>query len=255
MRHFLFAALVAVFAGPLSLQAAEGPVYEMRVYTCEPGKLDALNERFQNHTMRIFEKHGMKNIAYWTPTDGETAATTLIYILEHQSREAAKDSWDAFRNDPEWKQVAKESQEKHGKILAKAPESTYMVATDYSPKTASPHTGRIYELRTYTAADGKIDNLNARFRDHTDKIFQRHGMRALGYWQPTDGEAANNTLIYVLGYESRDAAREAWKAFGADPEWQAAWKASEENGKLLATRPGSVYMQLTDYSPVSPANE
>jgi hypothetical protein len=109
------------------------PVYELRIYVCEPGKLDALNERFRNHTLKLFEKHGMENVAYWTPTDGEAAGNTLIYVLKHASREAADASWKAFRDDPEWQRVAAESQKKHGKILAQPPQSTFMKVTDYSP--------------------------------------------------------------------------------------------------------------------------
>lgn len=111
------------------------PVYELRVYVCEPGKLEALNDRFRNHTLRLFEKHGMENVAYWTPTDGDAAENTLIYVLKHASREAAEASWKAFRNDSEWRRVAAESEEKHGKILAQPPQSTFMKVTDYSPTT------------------------------------------------------------------------------------------------------------------------
>ncbi|MCA9035623.1 MAG: NIPSNAP family protein [Planctomycetaceae bacterium] len=103
-------------------------LYELRTYTTPEGKLDALNARFREHTMRIFEKHGMKNIAYWNPTD---KPNTLIYVIAHKDADAAKASWDAFRQDPEWKKVAEETQ-RDGKIVSKV-ESVYMTATDYSP--------------------------------------------------------------------------------------------------------------------------
>ena len=245
LRLFVAALLLTLVAGTTT-PADEG-VYELRIYTCEPGKLDALNSRFENHTMRIFAKHGMKNIAYWTPTtEGDQR---LIYIIRHESMDAAKASWQAFINDPEWKEVAKASQEEHGKILAKAPESTYMKVTDYSPDVGMVDPNKLYEMRIYTTEEGRLDALNARFRDHTQKIFARHGLKSFAYWTPVEGEKSQNTLIYVLETDNKDAAAAAWKAFGADPEWQTARAASEKDGKILAQRPESVYMKATAYSP------
>jgi hypothetical protein len=110
--------------------ASTGRVFEMRTYTTHPGKLDALNARFRNHTTRIFKKHGMENVGYWVPQDEPVHGNTLVYIIAHKSREAAKKSWDEFRADPEWKKVASES-ETNGKIVAKV-ESVFMDPTDYS---------------------------------------------------------------------------------------------------------------------------
>ena len=107
-------------------------VFELRTYTTLEGRLPNLNARFKNHTLKLFEKHGMKNVMYWTPTDEKTANNTLIYVIWHASPEAAKKSWDAFRNDPEWHK-AREEAEKDGKIVAKV-EAVYMKTTDYSPK-------------------------------------------------------------------------------------------------------------------------
>src|SRR5215471_403995 len=98
--------------------AASSRVFEMRTYTCNEGKLDALNARFRDHTMRIFKKHAMTNIGYWVPQDGPDHNNKLVYIIAHASREAAKANWDAFRADPEWQKVQKES-EANGKIVAK----------------------------------------------------------------------------------------------------------------------------------------
>jgi hypothetical protein len=103
-------------------------VYELRTYTTAPGKLDDLNKRFRDHTMQLFEKHGMKNVAYFVPLD---KPNTLVYIIAHKSRQAAAASWKAFRSDPQWQQVARES-EKNGKIVLKVV-SVYLTPTDYSP--------------------------------------------------------------------------------------------------------------------------
>src|SRR6266498_318485 len=89
--------------------SAENRVFEMRTYTTNEGKLDALLARFRDHTTRLFEKHGMTNIGYWVPKDEPLSKNTLVYILAYPSREAAKKSWDAFRSDPDWQKVQKES--------------------------------------------------------------------------------------------------------------------------------------------------
>ena len=119
--------------------AAEAPkntktasrVFEMRTYHTHPGRLDALNKRFREHTCKLFEKHGMELIGFWTPQDeNQGKADTLVYILAFPSREAAKASWKAFQEDPEWKKAREES-EKDGKIVSKV-ESVFLDSTDYS---------------------------------------------------------------------------------------------------------------------------
>jgi hypothetical protein len=103
-------------------------VYELRTYTTLPGRLPALNKRFAEHTMKLFEKHGMKNEVYWTPTDEDNK---LIYVVSHESREAADKSWKAFQADPDW-QKARTASEADGKIVEKV-ERVWMKLTDYSP--------------------------------------------------------------------------------------------------------------------------
>lgn len=120
----------AVTQGTLDAQAA-GRVFELRTYTAPDGKLGDLHARFRNHTLRIFEKHGMTNVVYLAPMDAPASENQLVYLLAHKSREAAKMSWDGFRNDPEWKKVASESQV-NGPITSKV-ESVFFTATDYSP--------------------------------------------------------------------------------------------------------------------------
>jgi len=106
-------------------------VYELRVYHTYEGKLDDLLTRFREHTMRLFEKHGMKNVAYWTPTDDPLKGKALIYVIGHQSRDAATANWKAFGEDPEWQNVRDKS-EANGKLVEKV-DSTFMVLTDFSP--------------------------------------------------------------------------------------------------------------------------
>ncbi|HXJ06591.1 MAG TPA: NIPSNAP family protein [Candidatus Acidoferrum sp.] len=106
-------------------------VYELRVYHTFEGKLDDLLRRFRDHTMQLFEKHGIKNIAYWLPTDEPLKGKTLVYIISHPSREAATANWKTFRDDPDWISVRDKS-EANGKLVEKV-DSTFLTLTDFSP--------------------------------------------------------------------------------------------------------------------------
>lgn len=106
-------------------------VYELRIYHVFEGKLDDLLRRFRDHTMQLFEKHGMKNVAYWTPTDEPLKGKTLVYMLAHPSREAATSNWQAFRDDLEW-QTVRDKSEANGKLVEKI-DSTFLAMTDFSP--------------------------------------------------------------------------------------------------------------------------
>jgi hypothetical protein len=116
---------------PAADARAQDRAFELRVYTAEEGKLEDLHRRFREHTIGLFEKHGMTVVAFWTPTDEERAENTLIYVLAYPSAEARQQSWRAFANDPEWKRVYEESH-RNGPLVAKV-ESTMMAPTDYSP--------------------------------------------------------------------------------------------------------------------------
>jgi hypothetical protein len=105
-------------------------IFEIRTYTTEPGKLPDLLKRFREHTTKLFEKHGMTNIGYWTPADEPRSQDTLIYVLAHDSRAAAEHNWSGFRSDPEWIKV-KDASEAAGKIVKKV-DSVFANATDFS---------------------------------------------------------------------------------------------------------------------------
>jgi hypothetical protein len=125
-----FLARGAVPGEPIA-HAQGARVFELRTYTAPEGKLAELHARFRNHTTRLFRKHGIENIIYFAPEDAPLSQNTLIYVVAHPSREAAKQNWAAFAKDPEWQKVAQESQV-NGKIVAKV-ESVFLDATDYSP--------------------------------------------------------------------------------------------------------------------------
>jgi hypothetical protein len=142
-RRTLLQALPAATLFPASLWAgtqhdnanppeATTGVYELRVYHAAPGKLGDLQSRFREHTIKIFERHGMKSVAYWTPLDEPEKSNTLIYILQHSSREAAAADWKSFQDDPEWKSVRDKS-EANGKLVEKV-DSTFLALTDFSPR-------------------------------------------------------------------------------------------------------------------------
>jgi hypothetical protein len=141
-RRALLQALPAATLFPASLWAASQQenanaapaatgVFELRVYHVAPGKLGDLLSRFREHTIQIFDRHGMKSVAYWTPLDEPEKSDTLIYILQHPSREAAATNWKSFQDDPEWKSV-KEKSEANGKLVEKV-DSTFLALTDFSP--------------------------------------------------------------------------------------------------------------------------
>ncbi|MGA8594070.1 MAG: NIPSNAP family protein [Bryobacteraceae bacterium] len=131
------AALLVFSAGYLAgthettVKADSSRVFELRTYHCAPGKLDDLLKRFREHTMTIFERHGMHNVAYFTPTDEPQKSNTLIYIISHASREQADENWKAFNSDPEWQKV-KAASEANGKIVEKV-DRVFMSPTEFSP--------------------------------------------------------------------------------------------------------------------------
>lgn len=124
---------LGTFSAGFSLGQQKAPprLFELRTYTALPGRLPALHARFKDHTMKLFEKHGMKNGPYFVPTDEKLKDNTLIYVVTHASEEAAKKSWDDFVKDPEWI-AARDASEKDGKIVSKV-ERVYMRPTEYSP--------------------------------------------------------------------------------------------------------------------------
>jgi hypothetical protein len=108
---------------------------------------------------------------------------------------------------------------------------------------------KVFELRTYTSPDGRLDDLLARFRNDTLRIFAKHGMENVGYWVPADAPASSNTLIYILAHDSRDAATKSWAAFRADPEWMAVAERTQANGPIVS-KVESVFLTTTDFSPL-----
>jgi len=108
---------------------------------------------------------------------------------------------------------------------------------------------KVFELRTYTAPEGRLDDLLARFRNDTLRVFEKHGMENVGYWVPADAPASSNTLIYILAHDSREAATKSWAAFREDPEWRAIGERTQANGPIVSSV-ASVFLETTDFSPL-----
>jgi hypothetical protein len=130
--------------------------------------------------------------------------------------------------------------------LAVVAVASYAAGVEQGEKKAN---GRVFELRTYTAAPGKMAALNARFRDHTCKLFEKHGMTNIGYWNPADPKETDKKLIYIVAFPSQEAADKSWKSFGADPEWKTVRETSEKDGRLVE-KVERVFLHPTDYSPL-----
>ncbi|MCA9184950.1 MAG: NIPSNAP family protein [Planctomycetales bacterium] len=237
-----------------------GRLYELRYYTTNPGKLPDLHARFRNHTMKLFEKHGMENIIYWTVAEGaqgednEVVNNTLIYIIAHQNQAAREASWQAFSNDPEWKEVAAKSEE-NGKILAKAPRSILMEATSFSPADFATNRdadapARLFELRQYNDGPEGVPHTVDRFASGETELFTKHGMETISFWTASD----NSAFIYLLAHKDRDAAKQSWQGFFGDfrdfmREYREAKAAA---GQAPGPRGGGMEVRFlipTDYSP------
>ncbi|HMG90970.1 MAG TPA: NIPSNAP family protein [Chryseolinea sp.] len=245
MKPFLFTLMLFAFTS-LSAQKVDSRYFELRIYYCQPGRLDALIQRFQNHTTKIFEKHGMENIGYWLPTNNEKNA--LYYILAFPSKEAREKSWADFGADPQWKEVQSKSEES-GKIIESIV-SVQMTASEIMPKLKpGKGDGRLFELRTYTCLPGRLPNLTTRFKDHTLKLFEKQGMENLMYFNTVEEAGAQPKLVYMLAHKNQDEAKKSWDAFRADPVWVAARDASEKDGKIVE-KVESVYLTPLSFSKI-----
>ena len=248
-KLFLLTLLCAgLFSFEVNAKKADNRYFEMRIYYCHPGRLDALIQRFTNHTTKIFEKHGMTNVGYWIPTNNTENA--LYYILAYPSKAERDSSWKHFSSDPEWKTVSKKSEET-GKIVAKVT-SIFMNATDFSPKI-KPSGGpvdQVFELRTYSQLPGRNPAILARFKDHTMKIFKKHDIKNIAYFTTIEKDpAVQSKLVYLVAHPSEEAAKANWTAFVNDPTWKQVSTDSEKDGKIIE-KIESIFMTPTSFSTI-----
>ena len=215
-------------------------IYEARTYTAVPGKLQAINDRFANHTVGFFNQYEIGMMGFWTDVIG--ISNQLTYILTFDNMGEREKKFGAFGADPKWQEVRAET-EVDGPLVAQV-NNTFMQPTAYSPE---PHlTSKLQELRVYDAVPGKLPALNNRFADHTMGLFEKHGMDNVAYW--TEVVGTSNRLVYMLGHESLAAREKSFDAFASDPQWQKARAESEKDGPLVGTTTHRI-LKLTPYSP------
>jgi hypothetical protein len=245
---FLLLIMLLLSVGSFAQHSPDSRLYEMRVYYASPNKFEDLMSRFRNHTLGFFKKYDMKVEGFWIPLDN--ASNKMVYVLSYPSQAARDKSWKEFMADPAWINVMKQSAI-NGEIVAKV-ESTFLKTTDFSPHNLTSVGNRVFELRTYKTTTGNLENLLARFKNYTLDLFSKHGMTNLIYWTPTEkNQGADDTLIYWLAHKDKETGLASFKAFGADPQWQAVKKASEEKaGGSLTTSVVSEYFMPADFSPV-----
>jgi len=255
MKHrssIIIALLLTNLLLGFTANAHDTRVFEKRTYFANEGKLDDLLTRFRDHTCALFEKHGIENIGYWVPKDNTD--NTLVYIIAYPSRLEQEVMWRAFLDDPIWKAAYKASTA-NGKLVKKV-ERIFMNATEYSMpiKKIQSDPARLFELRTYTANEGKLNHLDARFSDHTIRLFAKHGIENIAYFHPmADQEGATNTLIYIVAHTDEALRTAAFDGFRQDEDWIVARAASEERGGGPLTIQGGVKSQFllpTDFSPM-----
>jgi hypothetical protein len=137
-------------------------------------------------------------------------------------------------------------------ILASAGLLVAVAATVWNAATAADSPAgkdRVFELRTYVTHPGKLESLHKRFREHTLGFFKKHGVEVVAFWTPAEGPEAENTLIYIVAFPSKEAQKKAWADFGADPDWQKAFKDSHKDG-VIVDKVLSKNLTATDYSPI-----
>ena len=215
-------------------------LYENRVYTAVPGKLPALNNRFANHTLGFFEQYDIGIMGFWTDEIGISNQLTYILTFDDMADRAKK--WAPFAADPKRLQIFAET-EVDGPLVAVV-ENSFMRLTPYSPEPQL--SSKVQELRVYDALPGRMSALHDRFSNHTMALFEKHGIQNIAYW--TEDVGTSNRLVYMLGYESLGDWEKSWASFGADPDWQKARAASEEDGPIVRESRHRI-LRLTAYSP------
>lgn len=229
-------------------------LYELHLVQAAAGKFEALNARFRDHQIELMRKHGIEPVGFFVPAGGNPDRH-VYFLVRFPEFQKSISGWQDFLSDPEWKRVVAET-EKDGPLVETAGRK-HLQTTYYSPlleiKRVEPE--RVVELRTYTCPSAAMrGHLNKRFRDHTMKLFEKHGMENLIYWNPDEGREGDLMLIYLLGHKSIDAATASFAAFRQDPEWLEAKAKSEElAGGSLTNKENGVVSQFlvpTEYSPL-----
>ncbi|MFD2033333.1 NIPSNAP family protein [Belliella marina] len=244
LKHSLFLFLILL---TFSLSAQDTRYFEMRTYTAHEGKRAKLVSRFENHTLELFEKNGIENIAYFVPTD--LSDYTITFILAYPDEDSRDILWEKFVNDPEWKKVHKDS-EADGPLVANIEQTFMKIANDLSPEISKlSNKKKIFELRTYHLHPGKVEAINARFRDYTREIFSRYRMTNVMYWYTVEKDGKQPKLVYLLAHKNERWAKYAFSKFGEDADWNKVRAISEMDGPIVE-KLDSKYLMTLPFSPM-----
>jgi hypothetical protein len=227
--------------------AQEEKYYEMRTYECHDGKRPDLIERFENHTLQLFAKHGIESIGYFIPTTGNE--NLLTFIIAYPAKEKRDELWNQFINDPEWQAAAKAS-EANGPIVKKVDQVFMTLAEDLNPgimKLSSDD--KIFEMRTYSMYPEKVPAINARFKNYTRELFQKHNIINVIYWYTVEENGKQPQLIYLVSHKNEKAAKASFQSFVKDKSWQVVRDASERDG-LIVENIVSTYLKALPFSPI-----
>lgn len=224
-------------------------IYELRIYKAAANQMPALQARFRDHTLALFERHGITSVAYWTNLVGGHN-DELTYLLSYESMGARQTAWAAFMADPDWQRVFQESSAAAGGALTAWIDNRFLTPTDFSPADhgGPSETPRLFEWRSYIASPDRMPALLARFRETAVRKFAEHGATSVGYWLNAVG-GRNDELQYVLAFRDMAHREEVWASFAQDEEWGRVRAESNKNGNLVAHLTNK-FLVATDYSPL-----
>jgi len=248
MKITILSMFVLLFASSgiaQQLSGSNSSFFEIRKYYANEGKLPELIKRFEDHTLSLFEKSGMENIAYFLPV--ENTDNSLTYILGYPNEKSRDRMWDKFGNDPEWQKAKKESEANGG--LVKSVDQTFMKLAKGLNDTPKSQASVIFQLRTYTCFDGKLDNLITRFKDHTQDLFEKQGLRNYPYWITVEKDGSQPKLVYLLADKDQSSFERDFQNFIKDPAWVKARDASEADGKIVE-KVAAVFLKTLPFSPM-----
>jgi hypothetical protein len=240
---FLVAMLISV--GLFAQQGIKSKYFEMRTYTAAEGKMPDLIARFQNHTLKIFKKNGIENVAYFISE--ENPEKTLTFIIGYPDQASRDVLWNKFANSEKWQTVFKAS-EANGPLVQKV-DQVFMVWANNLNDHKKPKKSEIFQLRTYHCFPGKIENIQTRFRDHTRDLFEKQGLKNYPYWITVEKDGAQPKLVYLLGHDSKEAFNAALDRFRVDPDWVKARDESEAPGKIVE-KVDAVFYKALPFSPM-----
>lgn len=203
--------------------------FEMRTYTVHEGKMPSLIQRFQNHTLNLFKKHGIENVAYFLSE--EQPEQQLTFILGYPSAVERDVRWNNFANDPEWKAAAKAS-EANGPLVQKV-DQVFMVWADGLNLRKQTTPWGIFQLRTYHLFPGKLEAIQNRFRNYTQGLFEKQGLVNYPYWITVEKDNSQPKLVYLIGHQNKEEFNVAFDRFRNDPDWIKVREDSEAAGKIV----------------------